>query len=189
MRRVMAAVVLVTLLAATGCSAGTSKTGPAASAPVVLGTSAAMGGSASESSASAGGIAANSIPKGAFASVPGSSSISVAKGQAAISRTQAVEVARAALGSSAAGADLVSAVYVTLPAKFLDAVISDSKPATAPRTAWVVTYTNVTQRRQGTTPGTGEATSTEKAHLGNASVVIDSATGEQLLVDEYPAPQ
>ena len=191
MRRVMATVVLAMLLATAGCSGKAASSGAAAepSAPVVLGTSAAIGGSATDSPAPTMGIAANSIPSGAFASIPGSGSISIATGEPTIPRAQAVETAGAAPGVSAAGAKLVSAVYVTLPPKFLDAVLGGAKHATAPRTAWVVTYTNVKQRSHGGALVAGEATSTTQTRLGNTSVIIDATTGEQLLVDEYPTPK
>ena len=189
MRRVIAVVAVAALLAATGCSgapAGSKASLQDSSAPVVLGTSAATEASGSMPPASS-GVTANSIPAGAFAGIPGVGAIAVASGQAAVSRSRAIEVVRALLGASAGRATLVSAVHVTLPVAFMRAARKDSAQA-KPTSAWIVTYTNVVQVSSGPASAAGPSIA-GRTRLGNTSVAIDARSGKQLVRSDYPVPK
>jgi len=184
MRRVMAALAVVALLAAAGCSGSGANSTSAqdSSAPVVLGTSAATSGTGTASATGGSGLAANSIPA-ALRDRPGGRAIALATGEPTISRADVLK-----RYSTPAGATLVSAVYVLLPAEFMRGVLNDPKKA-KPTTAWVITYSGVTQRphlpgivagKPPVAPGPGPVWSTE---------VADATTGEHLFLEEYPAPK
>lgn len=182
MRRLAtAAVAALALLALAGCSArgGSSTASWDASKFVVLGSEAAT---VSPSPAMP-GLDANSLPQAALRSIPGGGEFEVASGTPAVPRQRAIEVAQPGDGT------LVSAVYVMLPASYMRGVLGDSKRA-KPTTAWVVTWTGVTQHLRGGAAGTRgqSAAAREFIRHGDTTVIVDATTGTVLTRTEYPTP-
>ncbi|MDR3685436.1 MAG: hypothetical protein P4L93_00525 [Coriobacteriia bacterium] len=173
----VAAVVAVGLAAA-GCAHSV----PAASDAshfVVLGSDGGTG--AVVAAPTMPGLDANSVPQDGIKGVPGASDVVVASGSPAISRDRAIEIGHPSDGT------LVSAIYVLLPKIFVAAVVNNPKTS-KPTTAWIVTWTGVTQQAHGGAYAPGKVTTPTPVRHGDTTVVIDATTGEQLLATEYPTP-
>lgn len=193
MRGIIAAVGLVVLLLVAGCSGGAaaSKIPQVASTPVVLGTSAAMGGSKAPSATPTAteSVAAlvDSIPSTVFGGSPASKGIVEATTAPTIPRSRAIAITNPGTGS------LASAVCVILPTSVMRGLLNDPKKA-KPTTAWVVTWTGVTEPMHGGGYVAGQAniasaTPTPQTRVANSTEVIDATTGEQLLLAQYPTPK
>ena len=191
MRRaaILTAAALV-LLAAAGCSSNSpSTTNSYYLSPAVLGSTSA-GESLDTTTMPQTGVQNSTFPRAAFGNDPSAAQITVATGPTAISRDRAIELTNHGLGE---GAQLVSAIHVTLPTAWLRGVLNDPKKA-KPTSAWVVTYTAVSSRPAGGgvsrgTQGTPTATVPGSSPARMATIVIDATTGEQLFMSEYPAPK
>jgi hypothetical protein len=171
----IAASVATLLVAVAGCS-GKAQSATStwnASQFVVLGSEPSTENAATSAMP---GLAASSIPREALKGIPGADDVAVTTGTSAITRQQAIDLTRPKDGT------LVSAVYVALPIRFMQAVFNDPKKA-KPRTAWLVTWTGVALHRIGAA-GTGP----RPLRSGHSTVVIDATTGEQLLLTQYSTP-